>query len=122
MVLTRSVPGRMHDPERFSGHDSLTIIWGGLLAGLFGFDIAFTDLILAHGGSELNPFMMPVVWNIWFHLIVKASALFLIYLLARKIDQMTKSTGVFLMTGIAAWYIMVNLNNFVVLMGLLTAV
>jgi len=89
-----------------------------LIYVLFALDIAATTMILSLGGFEVNRVMVPVVDNVFFHLLIKGVVLIFIAAVAQWSELMMKGSGLIMMLVITGWYSFVVMNNTSVLIRL----
>jgi len=64
---------------------------------LFALDIATTDMILSLGCFEVNHVMVPVVDNVFFHLLIKGVVLIFIVSVTQWSEQKVKDSGLIMM-------------------------
>jgi hypothetical protein len=89
-----------------------------LIYVLFVLDIVTTDMILSLGGFEVNHVMVPVVDNVFFHLLIKGFVLIFIVSVAQWSELKLKGSGLIMMLVITGWYSFVVMNNTSVLIHL----
>jgi hypothetical protein len=90
-----------------------------LLGGLMCFDVISTTLILSLGGVELNPIMAFVVGNPLLHLGLKIFVAGVFVWIAAIGQKKVKGAGYALLCAPVLFYVVVAVNNFSVLAGLL---
>lgn len=86
-----------------------------ILAALFILDIVSTQIILWMGGIELNPAMAGIVTSPLIHTMVKAATLVLIVIVSLIAEANVKGSTIGFYTAIIALYILVLVNNTIVL-------
>jgi hypothetical protein len=86
-----------------------------ILAALFTLDIVTTHLILWLGGIELNPVMTGIVASPSAHIAVKAATLLLIITVSLIAEANVKGSTIGFYAAIIALYILVLVNNTIVL-------
>lgn len=86
-----------------------------ILAALFLLDIATTHLILWLGGIELNPVMAGIVTSPLAHTVVKAATLLLIVAVSLIAEANVKGSTIGFYAAIITLYILVLVNNTIVL-------
>jgi hypothetical protein len=86
-----------------------------ILAALFILDIVSTQIILWLGGIELNPAMAGIVTSPLIHTIVKAATLLLIITVSLIAEANVKGSTIGFYATIIALYILVLVNNTIVL-------
>lgn len=89
-----------------------------IIATLFCTDIWTTLKILEFGGSELNPVMVDVTRDWFYHGAVKAALLGGICYVADEAESRIRNAGIVLCIAIIVMYSVVVLNNAAVLIGL----
>jgi hypothetical protein len=90
-----------------------------LLAVLFGFDIATTDLILLLGGYEQNPLMAFIIQYPILHIAIKGLVIIFITLVVQYSDYKVKGSGIWILLPVILLYSYVVYNNATVLQGLI---
>jgi len=82
---------------------------------LFASDILITRLVIAHGGTELNPVTVIYMSNVWIQIFVKAIAVLWIVCVAHITETRFKESGITLYAIIIGMYSFVVANNIAVL-------
>lgn len=101
-------------------YDYRIIAGAGIITGLFILDILTTQVILAGGGIEYNPFMAGVVQSPLVHTAIKLLLLVLVVVTAEYSETTLKGSGVALFAVIIGWYFICVGNNlgFILIAGL----
>ena len=92
--------------------DTLWTIYIGLVV-LNVFDLITTNLVLNRGGSEGNPFVKPIVDNLWHVGLLKGAVLLLIAALLTRVRGSRLSE--LALAGTTGWYLAVVCWNVAVL-------
>jgi len=82
---------------------------------LFASDILITRLVIAHGGTELNPVTAIYMSNVWIQILVKAIAVLWIVCVAHIAETRVKESGFALYSMVIGMYSFVVANNIVAL-------
>jgi hypothetical protein len=86
-----------------------------VLGTLFLLDIMTTQIILRHGGIELNPIMAGIVLNPVLHVGIKATILLLVFPVSLFAEQRVKGSSLFLYLVLIALYAGVVINNILII-------